>query len=564
MSEPLFAALLLGALAAAIQHRRSTHRWRWVLLAGVLGRPDHPHARQRAGAAAAARARGLDRPAALLAARAGRARRCSSCSRCSRSRRGRSATRSSSTASSRSARSSARRSPAPTTTRRALDKENPASWRSIRHLPEYRALYARLRRDPRARGRGRACASARRPTSASTRPTSARSRCGPRCARSSSAGWTGRATRRRRSASTPRWANAGVICFWIFALLALAGAFTQAARRDAVVRLADPGAALPERGLPRRRDPALPHGHRPVHRHARGAGATTSTSSRPRTVHALDAIELDIRRRRRPRHQRDRPPGARPPRRARATASGTDGDDLLLVDHAQVEVGHERQRAAARALARRRARSCPVSAIPSAQPVSTPSSASSVARVERRVVGDELDAVERRACPTTRSAPCAAQDLGHAPRSSVAGGHAVHGRLVVGDPLAEQVDVDRRRARRRGSRAARRAPPARVAERRADSRPSTLSPRVAHATTPGTSASGTSGSSRIVLQPGTGSFAQRAAAELRELLRPLVALARARRPCRRRPSRAARGRCASSPPARRGRAGGSAPTGCRS
>ena len=37
MSEPLFAALLLGALAAVIQHRRSTHRWRWVLLAGVLG-----------------------------------------------------------------------------------------------------------------------------------------------------------------------------------------------------------------------------------------------------------------------------------------------------------------------------------------------------------------------------------------------------------------------------------------------------------------------------------------------------------------------------------------------
>ena len=36
MSEPLFALLLLGALAAAIQHRRSTHRWRWVVVAGVL------------------------------------------------------------------------------------------------------------------------------------------------------------------------------------------------------------------------------------------------------------------------------------------------------------------------------------------------------------------------------------------------------------------------------------------------------------------------------------------------------------------------------------------------
>jgi 4-amino-4-deoxy-L-arabinose transferase-like glycosyltransferase len=37
MSEILFAALLLGSLAAAIQHRRSSHRWRWALLAGFLG-----------------------------------------------------------------------------------------------------------------------------------------------------------------------------------------------------------------------------------------------------------------------------------------------------------------------------------------------------------------------------------------------------------------------------------------------------------------------------------------------------------------------------------------------
>jgi 4-amino-4-deoxy-L-arabinose transferase-like glycosyltransferase len=37
MSEPLFAALLLGALTAAIAYRRSAHRLRWVVLAGVLG-----------------------------------------------------------------------------------------------------------------------------------------------------------------------------------------------------------------------------------------------------------------------------------------------------------------------------------------------------------------------------------------------------------------------------------------------------------------------------------------------------------------------------------------------
>ena len=39
----------------------------------------------------------------------------------------------------------------------------------------------------------------------------------------------------RHTASTisvgPRWANAAVICFWMFALLALAGAFTKLARR---------------------------------------------------------------------------------------------------------------------------------------------------------------------------------------------------------------------------------------------------------------------------------------------------------------------------------------------
>src|SRR4051812_7955767 len=37
MSEPLFAALLLGALTAAIAYRRSAHRLGWVVLAGVVG-----------------------------------------------------------------------------------------------------------------------------------------------------------------------------------------------------------------------------------------------------------------------------------------------------------------------------------------------------------------------------------------------------------------------------------------------------------------------------------------------------------------------------------------------
>ncbi len=37
MSEPLFAVFMLAALAAALQHRRSRHRYRYALLAGVLG-----------------------------------------------------------------------------------------------------------------------------------------------------------------------------------------------------------------------------------------------------------------------------------------------------------------------------------------------------------------------------------------------------------------------------------------------------------------------------------------------------------------------------------------------
>jgi 4-amino-4-deoxy-L-arabinose transferase-like glycosyltransferase len=37
MSEPLFDAFMLAALVAAVAHRRSPHRYRWALLAGLLG-----------------------------------------------------------------------------------------------------------------------------------------------------------------------------------------------------------------------------------------------------------------------------------------------------------------------------------------------------------------------------------------------------------------------------------------------------------------------------------------------------------------------------------------------
>ena len=200
MSEPLFAALLLGALAAAIQHRRSTHRWRWVLLAGFLG-----------GLTILTRAnalvlllplalavwtvrprfspRALAAPAVLVVL----------------------ALLTVSPWTIRNAVVFDRFIPVSTQLGSALagtyndqarlDKENPASWRSIRHLPEYRALYARLGEIPEPVVEDELRDSARRPTSASTRATSAWSRGGRRGGCSSSAGSTGRATRRRRSAS---------------------------------------------------------------------------------------------------------------------------------------------------------------------------------------------------------------------------------------------------------------------------------------------------------------------------------------------------------------------------
>jgi 4-amino-4-deoxy-L-arabinose transferase-like glycosyltransferase len=229
MSEPLFAALLLGALAAAIQHRRSTHRWRWVLLAGVLG-----------GLTTLTRAnalvlllplalavwtvrprfspRALAAPAVLVVL----------------------ALLTISPWTIRNAIVFDRFIPVSTQLGSALagtyndqartDKENPASWRSIGHLPEYRTLYAHLGEmsEPEVEDilRARSKAYIRE------HPTYV----------AKVALWTTLRTLElggldwsRHTASTisvtPRWANAGVICFWSFALLALAGAFTRPARR---------------------------------------------------------------------------------------------------------------------------------------------------------------------------------------------------------------------------------------------------------------------------------------------------------------------------------------------
>jgi MYXO-CTERM domain-containing protein len=229
MSEPLCAALLLGTLAAALQHRRSTHEWRWLIAAGVL-----------AGLTVLTRAnalvlllpfslavwtvrprfspRALAAPALLVAI----------------------ALVTVSPWTIRNAVVFDRFIPVSTQLGSALagtyndqarlDKENPASWRSISHLPEYRSLYARMSQIPEPVVEDEL-----------RRRSKAYIREHPGYV-GKVALWTslrmldlGGLDWSRHTASTisvgPGWANAGVICFWVFALLALAGAFTKRARR---------------------------------------------------------------------------------------------------------------------------------------------------------------------------------------------------------------------------------------------------------------------------------------------------------------------------------------------
>ncbi len=229
MSEPLFALFMLGALAAALQHRRSTHRWRWVLATGVL-----------AGLTILTRAnamvlllplalavwtvrprfspRALAVPALLVVV----------------------AVVTVSPWTIRNAIVLDRFIPVSTQLGSALagtyndqarlDEENPASWRSLRHIPEYQDLYGRLGEIPEPTVEDEL--RARSKAYIREHPTYV----------AMVAWWT---TRRmfelggldwsRHTASTisvtPGWANAGVVCFWVFALLALAGAFTRQARR---------------------------------------------------------------------------------------------------------------------------------------------------------------------------------------------------------------------------------------------------------------------------------------------------------------------------------------------
>ena len=110
------------------------------------------------------------------------------------------------------------------------DKENPASWRSIGHVPSYRELYSRLRFIPEPEVED--ILSERSKDFIREHPEYV----------GKVALWTtlrtfelGGLDWSRHTAGTisvgPGWANAGVFCFWVFALLAIAEAFTKAARR---------------------------------------------------------------------------------------------------------------------------------------------------------------------------------------------------------------------------------------------------------------------------------------------------------------------------------------------
>jgi 4-amino-4-deoxy-L-arabinose transferase-like glycosyltransferase len=229
MSEPLFAVFMLGALSAAIAHRRSAHRFRWALLAGLL-----------TGLAILTRANALILLAPLVfAAWDGRP-------RLSLRALGPPvalvllAVLVVTPWTIRNARMLHAFVPVSTQLGSALggtyndeartDKEHPASWRSLRAVPSYADIFGKVRETNEAVLERRIRQRAQR--YALDHPGYV----------AQVAFWT---TVRgldldgldwaRHTASTVsierKWADRGVYCFWVFAVLAVAGAFTAAARR---------------------------------------------------------------------------------------------------------------------------------------------------------------------------------------------------------------------------------------------------------------------------------------------------------------------------------------------
>jgi 4-amino-4-deoxy-L-arabinose transferase-like glycosyltransferase len=229
MSEPLFCVFMLGCLSAVVQHRRCAHRLRWALMAGLL-----------AGLAILTRAnalilllplviavwdgrprlsaRALVPPVVLVAAAAVAV----------------------SPWTIRNAVKLHTFVPVSTQLGSALagtyndaartDPEHPASWRSIKTVPGYADLWAAVPRTPEAalerRLRARAVAYAREHPGYVAQVAMWTTLRG--------LDLTGLDWSRHTAATVSidrRWADLGVYCFWLFALVALAGAFTRLARR---------------------------------------------------------------------------------------------------------------------------------------------------------------------------------------------------------------------------------------------------------------------------------------------------------------------------------------------
>jgi 4-amino-4-deoxy-L-arabinose transferase-like glycosyltransferase len=229
MSEPLFDVFMLASLAAVLAYRRSRHRYAWALMAGVLG-----------GLAALTRAQALILLIPLaLAVWDGRPWR-------SRAALGPpvvlvlAALLTITPWTVRNARELHAFVPISTQFGSALagtyndaaraDTQNPAAWQGIRHVPDYAHLFNRV-------GETNEAVLERELRSASLHyirkhPTYV-----------AKVGWWN--TRRmldlagrRRSRATAAtitidhyWADRGILCFWLFAALTLAGAFTAMARR---------------------------------------------------------------------------------------------------------------------------------------------------------------------------------------------------------------------------------------------------------------------------------------------------------------------------------------------
>ncbi len=232
MSEPLFVVLMLGALAAAIQHRRSAHRYRWALVAGFVG-----------GLAILTRANGfvlllplalgawdlrprwtwraLAPPALLVTV----------------------ALATVAPWTVRNAVELHRFVPVSTQLGSALagtynddarnDRADPASWRALKHIGELRPIYGRIGTIP-------------EPVLEAQLRRAALDYIGRHPGYVAEvAFWTTRrmlelggldwARHTYATVSVDRaWANAGIVCFWIFALLAVAGACTRRARATPV------------------------------------------------------------------------------------------------------------------------------------------------------------------------------------------------------------------------------------------------------------------------------------------------------------------------------------------